>query len=107
MSTFDDREQGFERKYVLDEELAFKANARCNKLLGLWAAEKMGKTSAEAETYAKDVVAADFEKKGDADVVAKIATDFKKANIAISAEHIRAEMARLMPIARQQVAGQK
>lgn len=107
MSSFDDREKGFERKYVLDEELAFKANARRNKLLGLWAAQMLGKTTAEAEAYAKDVVAADFEKAGDDDVVAKVASDFKAAHVAITAEQIRAEMTRLLPIAIEQIAGKK
>jgi hypothetical protein len=106
MTDLDDRQKGFERKFALDEELAFKANARRNKLLGLWAAEKLGKSGADAEEYAKDVVAADFEKAGDDDVVDKVAADFKQANIAISAEHIRAEMQRLLAVARQQIAGQ-
>jgi len=107
MSSFDDREKGFERKYVLDEELAFKTTVRRNKLLGLWAAQKMGKTSAEAEAYAKDVVAADFEHHGDDDVLNKVLKDFQAAKIAIPADQIRAEMERLMPLARQQIAGNK
>lgn len=107
MSNFEERQKGFERKYVLDEELAFKANARRNKLLGLWAAEKLGKTGADAEHYAKDVVAADFEEHGDGDVLKKVENDFKAANIAIPSEQIRAEMERLLPIARQQIAGAK
>jgi hypothetical protein len=107
MNTFDDRQKGFERKYVLDEELAFKANVRRNKLLGLWAAEKLGKTGSVADEYAKDVVAADFEHHGDDDVLKKVENDFKAAKVALSAADIRAEMERLMPIARQQVAGEK
>ena len=69
MSTFDSREKGFENKFAHDEELRFKATARRNKLLGAWAAEKMGITGAAADSYAKDVVAADFEEAGDDDVV--------------------------------------
>jgi hypothetical protein len=104
MTSFDDREKGFERKYVLDEEVAFKINARRNRLIGLWAAELLGKTKDAADAYAKDVVDADVEKPGRDNVVAKIAADFKAANIAISPAQIQAEMQRLFQVARQQVA---
>lgn len=103
MTTFNDREKGFENKYRHDEELAFKANARRNKLLGQWAADKLGKAGADAEQYAKDVVMSDFEKDGDQDVVDKLLRDFAAKNVAMTAEQIRAEMARLLPIARSQV----
>ena len=72
MTTFDKREEGFEKKFALDEELRFKANARRNKLLGHWAAEKLGLTGADAEAYAKTVVMADFEEAGDDDVFRKV-----------------------------------
>jgi hypothetical protein len=99
MSTFDDREKGFERKYAHDEELAFKTNARRNKLLGLWAAKKLGKSDEIAEQYAKDVVMADFESSGDNDVIEKLLKDFT--------QEIQAEMERLLPIAREQIEGAK
>ncbi|CAN5128754.1 DUF1476 domain-containing protein [soil metagenome] len=75
MSSFDKREEGFEKKFALDEEQKFKAEARRNKLLGLWAAEKLGKTGDDAAAYAKEVVSADFEEAGDADVLRKVAKD--------------------------------
>src|SRR6201986_1591116 len=76
MTTFDKREEGFEKKFAHDEEVRFKANARRNKLLGLWAAEKLGLSGAAADAYAKEVVAADFEESGDADVARKVRKDF-------------------------------
>ena len=105
MTTFDEREQGFERKFAHDEELAFKTTARRNKLFGLWAAEKLGKTGAEAEAYAKEVVLADFEVEGDLDLVTKVVKDFEKAGIAIDGTAIEQELLRLKPIARQQITG--
>ncbi len=75
MTTFDKREEGFEKKFAHDEELKFKATARRNKLLGLWAAAQLGKTGADADAYAKEVVAADFEEAGDDDVMRKVAKD--------------------------------
>ncbi len=105
MSSFDDREKGFENKYAHDEELAFKANARRNKLLGLWAAEKLGKTGADAEQYAKDVVASDFESIGSDDVVEKLMKDFTHAGVALTAAEIHAQMEMLLPIARKQIEG--
>jgi hypothetical protein len=75
MTTFDKREEGFEKKFAHDEELLFKANARRNKLLGMWAAEKLGLTGSEAEAYAKSVVVADFDEAGDADVFRKVRAD--------------------------------
>ena len=71
MTTFDDREKAFEKKFEHDQDLQFKATARKNKLLGLWAAGLMGKSGADAEAYAKEVVVADFEKPGDSDVIAQ------------------------------------
>ena len=105
MTNFDEREKGFERKYAHDEELAFKTNARRNKLLGLWAAEKLGKTGDEAAGYAKDVVLVDFECEGDSDVIGKLLNDLRNAGIAITEEEITHEMQRLLPIARKQIIG--
>ena len=75
MTQFDDRENGFEKKFQMDQELQFKVNSRKNRLLGMWAAGQLGKTGGEAEAYAKDVVLADFDKPGDDDVIAKVAKD--------------------------------
>lgn len=75
MTTFDDRERAFENKYAHDAEMQFRAEARCNKLIGLWAADLLGKTGEEAEAYAKEVIAADFEEAGHEDVLRKLAAD--------------------------------
>lgn len=101
MTTFDDREKGFEKKFAHDEELRFKATARRNKLLGLWAAAKLGKTGDAAETYAKDVVMADFEEAGDDDVVRKVVKDLAAAGVSEAA--VRAEMDKLMATAIDQL----
>ncbi|WP_435228948.1 DUF1476 domain-containing protein [Pseudopelagicola sp. nBUS_20] len=77
MTTFDDRENAFESKFAHDEEMKFKADARCNKMLGLWAAEQLGKTGDDAEIYAKTVVMADFEEPGHEDVIRKVAADLE------------------------------
>lgn len=100
MSTFDDRENAFENKYAHDEEMKFKAEARRNKLLGLWAAELMGKTGPEADAYAKEVVLSDFEEAGHEDVVRKVAGDL--GDIA-DADTIRGKMDELMKIAKDQL----
>lgn len=94
MTTFDKRQEGFERKFALDEEQKFKAEARRNKLLGLWAAEQLGKSADEAAAYAKEVVAADFEEAGDADVMRKVATDL--AGKGVTEQQIRVKMDQLM-----------
>ncbi|MEX1147485.1 MAG: DUF1476 domain-containing protein [Sphingomonadales bacterium] len=103
MSQFDDRKKGFEAKFVHDQELSFKANARRNKMLGLWAAEKMGLSDAEAEQYARDVIKADFEEAGDEDVFRKIRRDFDAKGITLSDHQIRREMEDKMTIARDQL----
>ena len=92
MTTFDKREEGFERKYALDEEQKFKAEARRNKLLGLWVAEQLGVTGDAAAAYAKEVVAADFEEAGDADVVRKVTKDLADKGIMLTEPQIRAKM---------------
>jgi len=98
-----DREEGFERKFAFDEELKFKATARRNKLLGLWAAEKLGKTGDAAEEYAKEVVRADFEEAGDDDVFRKLRGDLDAGGVALSDEDIRRTMHELLATAVQQV----
>lgn len=101
MTTFDKREDGFEKKFAHDEELQFKAMARRNKLLGLWAAEKLGKTGADADAYAKEVVLSDFEEAGDNDVLRKVAADLKPKGIDEAA--IRAQMGELLAQAVAQI----
>ena len=103
MTTFDKREEGFEKKFALDEEQKFKAEARRNRLLGLWAAEKLGLTGDAATAYSKEVVAADFEEAGDQDVENKVVKDFAAKGIAISAPEVRAKMTELMAVAAAQV----
>ena len=100
MSTFDDRESAFENKFAHDAEMQFKADARRNKLLGLWAAELMGKTGDAAADYAKEVVKSDFEEAGHEDVFRKVSGDLAgKADEAT----IRAKMAELMIVAKTQI----
>jgi hypothetical protein len=96
MTTFDKREEGFEKQFAHDEELRFKATARRNRLLGLWAAEKLGLAGAEADAYAKSVVMVDFEESGDHDVFRKIRTDFDAKNVAQSDHQIRRTMDELL-----------
>src|SRR5437660_1114745 len=96
MTTFDKREEGFEKQFAHDEELRFKANARRNKLLGLWAAEKLGLSDADAQAYAKEVVMADFEEAGDDDVFRKIRRDFDSKGVQQSDHQIRRTMDELM-----------
>lgn len=103
MTTFEERGKGFESKFKRDQELQFKAMARRNKLLGLWAAEKMGVVGADAETYSKDVVASDFDRPGDDDVLEKVHGDLVAKGLSLSAPDVRKEMERLVDIARQQV----
>lgn len=103
MTTMKDREDGFERKFAFDQELRFKATARRNKLLGLWAAAKLGKSGDAADAYAKDVVRADFEEAGDEDVFRKLRADFDAAGVAASDTEIRSQMHDLMGTAVSQV----
>ena len=97
MTTFDKREEGFEKKFAHDEELRFKAMARRNKLLGLWAAEKIGLKGPEADAYAKEVVIADFESPGDDDVFAKVRKDLDSKGVkGVSDQEIRSAMNSLL-----------
>lgn len=103
MTTFDERESAFENKFAHDAEMQFKAEARCNKLLGLWAAELMGKTGAEAEAYAREVVAADFEEAGHDDVIRKVMGDI--GGLATE-ETVRTKRAELLKVAKGQLASE-
>ena len=99
----DDREKAFENKFAHDEALRFKAEARRNKLLGLWAAEKLGKSGDDAEAYAREVIRSDFAEPGDEDVFRKIREDFDAASVDQSDHQIRRTMEQLMAEAREQV----
>lgn len=103
MTTFDRREEGFEKKFAHDEELRFKATARRNKLVGLWAAEKLGMSGETAEEYAREVVRADFDEPGEEDVFRKIRTDFDAAKVEQSDHQIRRRMDELMHTAIEQI----
>ena len=103
MTTFDKREEGFEKKFAHDEELKFKASARRNKLLGMWAAEKLGLSGPAAEGYAKEVIAADFEEPGDQDVFRKIRNDFDAKSVAQTDQQIRKTMDELLETAIAQI----
>jgi hypothetical protein len=96
MSTFDKREEGFERKFAHDEEVRFKARARRNKMLGLWAAQLLGLTGDAAEAYAKEIVIVDFEEPGDDDVFARLRKDFDAKGVAQSDHQIRRTIDELM-----------
>ena len=100
MTTFDDRERGYESKFAHDANLRFKADARRNRLLGEWAAEQLGKTGDDARAYAMTVVSADFDEPGEEDVFRKVEADLTGV---ADAATIRAQMARLMDEARRQV----
>lgn len=101
-----DREEAFERKFAHDEDLKFRAMSRRNKLLGLWAADKLGKSGENAEAYAKEVVASDFEEAGDNDVFNKIRKDFDEAGVTQSDHQIRRTMDELLAVAVEQVKSQ-
>jgi hypothetical protein len=101
MTGFDDRKSAFENKFKHDQDVQFKVNARRNKLVGLWAAEKLGKTGPDADAYAKEVVASDFEKAGDDDVIEKLEADLKGKGVSVA--DIKAQLAHFMPIAKQQI----
>ena len=103
MTSMNDREEGFERKFAHDEELRFKALARRNKLLGLWAAEKLGKTGPDAEAYAKEIVRSDLEEAGEEDVFRRIRKDFDASGVAQSDQQIRESMSGLLAEAVRQV----
>ena len=96
MTTFDKREEGFEKKFAHDEELRFKANARRNRLLGMWAAEKLGLAGDAAAAYAKEVVMSDFEEGGEHDVFKKVRKDLDAKGVALPDQDLRSAMVELM-----------
>ena len=101
MTSFEDREKSFEKKFVRDEELQFKIDARRNKYLGEWAADKLGKTQKEKDSYIQEVISSDFIEPGDEDVFKKVQSDFKKASINISDLEIRKQMNSLLERAKK------
>jgi hypothetical protein len=101
MTTFDDREKAFEDKYKHDQNLQFRVEVRRNKLLGLWAAELLGKEDADA--YAKEVVSADFEEPGDADLVRKLRNDLADGGIEMSEHRVRKKMEECLEAAKEQI----
>ncbi|MGN6466854.1 MAG: DUF1476 domain-containing protein [Rhizobiaceae bacterium] len=103
MTGIEDREKGFERKFAFDEELRFRATARRNKLFGLWVAEKLGKSGADADAYAKTVVVADLAEAGDQDVIRKVQTDLGGAGISLSDGELKLRLIDLMAEAIRQV----
>lgn len=103
MSGFDDRERKFEDKYKHDQDLQFRVMNRRNKLLGLWAAELLGKSGEEAEAYAKEVVLADFEEPGEDDVVRKVMGDFEAKKVDVSEHRVRHHMEQLIATAKAEV----
>ena len=103
MTTFDKREEGFERKFAHDEELRFKATARRNKLLGLWVAQKLGMSGDDAAAYAKEVVQADFEEAGEDDVFRKVRKDLDAKGVSASDQEIKKQMFDLMAQAVSQI----
>lgn len=103
MTTFDDRKDAAEKKYAHDAEVEFKATARRNKLLGLWVAEKLGKSGADAEAYAKTVVLSDFEEAGDDDVIRKVRKDLDAGGVALDDAALRKAMTELMARAVEEV----
>ena len=103
MTTFDDRQRAFETKYARDQEMQFKIVARRNRLLGQWAAKKMGLTEAEADAYARDVIRADFEEAGDDDVVRKLLGDLTSAGVECDETRIREALEHKAVEARRQL----
>lgn len=103
MTTFDDRERGYEAKFAHEQDVEFKAHARRNRLLGIWAAELMGLQKQHLEDYAKAVVKSDFEQPGDEDVLRKVFEDLKGAGASITERDVRLKMDELMAQAREQI----
>src|SRR5207244_2198753 len=103
MTAFDDRQKGQEAKFALDAEQKFRAEARRNKLLGLWVAELLGLSGDAAKSYAAEVVAADFEEAGEEDVFRKVSADIRAKNLNVGEEAIRQKMAQLVAVASQQI----
>ena len=103
MTSFNNREKAFEDKYKHDQDLQFRVEVRRNKLLGLWVAEMLGLSGADADAYAKEVVSADFEEPGDADVVRKILADAEPKNLDLNEHSLRKRMVELTAVAKEQI----
>jgi hypothetical protein len=103
MTTFNNREKAFEDKYKHDQDLQFKVEVRRNKLLGLWVAELLGLSGADADAYAKEVVSADFEEPGDADVVRKVLGDTEPKKLDLNEQSLRKKMVELLSVAKEQI----
>ncbi len=103
MTTFNNREKAFEDKYKHDQDLQFKVDVRRNKLLGLWVAELLGLSGADADAYAKEVVSADFEEPGDADVVRKVLGDTEPKILDLNEHRLRKKMDELLAVAKEQI----
>ncbi len=103
MTTFDEREKGFEAKYKHDQELRFRVGARRNKLLGLWAAEFLGLDDEAAAAYSREVVQSDFAEPGDDDVLRKVTGDLQAKGVEKSEHQVRKQMDELMEVARRQI----
>lgn len=106
MTRMDERRRSFEKKFANDQELLFKIRSRRNRLLGLWAAERLDKSGSSAEHYAAEVVAADFEEAGDEDVFRKVRHDFDSAGVQCRDDEIRRQMAELLRLAAESIAKQ-
>ena len=107
MATFDNREKAFEKKFEHDQQLQFRTEMRRNKLIGLWAADLMGLTGADADAYAKEVIDADFEEPGPEDVIRKIKGDFEAKGVDKSDRQIRRQLDECMDEAREQIMGEQ
>ena len=105
MSSFDEREKSFEKKYAHDEELQFKISARRNKYLGVWAAEKLGLSGPSVQEYCTEVVRSDLEEAGDMDVFRKVRQDFDDKNFAVSDEELRQHMDQFLLQAKEEIIG--
>jgi hypothetical protein len=106
MTTFDEREKAFEKKFAIDEELRFKATVRRNKLLALWAAGKMGMNAAEAEDYARDIIKSGVEAHGEDALTRKIMADFAAKNVAQSEHQVQRVVGEMLALARKQIAAE-
>ena len=106
MTQFDQREKAFEAKFQKDQELQFRVTARRNKLLGLWVAQQLGLEGGDAEAYAKEVVASDFDEPGDDDVLRKVMQDIEAKNVTLTERSVRTEMVRLMDQAKSEMAAE-
>ncbi|MDB2683105.1 DUF1476 domain-containing protein [Alphaproteobacteria bacterium] len=106
MASFDDREKGFENSFAHQEKISFEVEARCSKIYGLWAAEKLGLSGADADTYASSVVEANLEEPGFEDVLRKVTADFKEKSLDISDHIMRVELDKALQEARRQFSEQ-